>query len=224
MSQPQLVVRQFSAFPPVVKGLLIANVLIFIAQYAGYHWVLTAWFALWPAGTAEVARVGTELVPVPQFHLWQLLTYGFLHGGFAHLFFNLFALWMFGVHLENPWGSRRFAVYYLVCVVGAGLVQLVVVSTHDAPITPTLGASGGVFGVLLAFGMMYPNRIIRLLIPPIPIRAKWFVIIYGALELAFGVTGAVSGVAHFAHLGGMAFGFALITFWRHQVRRRRGAG
>jgi membrane associated rhomboid family serine protease len=216
MSQPppSQHAHRTTAFPPVVKALLIANVAIFALQMAGWFAPLVRWFALWPLGMPEAAEIGGQLVRVPQFHLWQIVTYGFLHGGIGHLFFNLLALWMFGVHIERLWGSRRFAVYYLVCVCGAAIVQLAVLSMHSGSYAPTLGASGGVFGILLAFGMMFPNHIVRLLIPPIPLKAKYFVILYGALELAFGVTGAVSGVAHFAHLGGMLFGFILITYWR----------
>ena len=118
--------------------------------------------------------------------------------------------------MEHTWGPARFAVYYFVCVIGAALVQLLVTSPLVAGGTgaPTLGASGGVFGILLAFGLMFPEQRILLLFPPIPIRAKWFVLIYGIVELVFGVTGTMSGVAHFAHLGGMVFGLALIVWWR----------
>lgn len=196
----------------MIKWLLIANGLGFLAEIYAYETVLLN-FALWPFDTPAQA---------PGFQVWQLLTYGFLHGGFGHLFFNMFGLWMFGRILEQVWGQRRFLIYYLVCVVGAGVIQLLTLmwlSPDQA--YPTLGASGGVFGILLAFGMLFPNARVMLLIPPIPMTAKWLVIGYGALELYFGVTGTQAGVAHFAHLGGMAFGFGLIIYWRNQDRFKR---
>jgi membrane associated rhomboid family serine protease len=129
-----------------------------------------------------------------------------------HILLNMCALWLFGTGLENLWGSRTFAVYYFVCVLGAALTQLLV-QDMTGQYSPTIGASGGVFGVLLAFGLFFPNQVLILLIPPMPIKAKWFVIIYGVVELAFGVTGTEDGVAHFAHLGGMLFGFLLLYYW-----------
>ncbi len=176
--------------------------------------------ALWPLATPEMIRFSDVGVLETGFGPWQLLTYGFLHGGLGHLFFNMFALYMFGLPIEQAWGTKRFVVFYLVCIVGAGLVQLLTAAVTGG-IYPTIGASGGVFGVLLAFGMMYPNQRILLIIPPIPIKAKWFVIGYGLLTLFFGVTGTMSGVAHFAHLGGMLFGLALILYWGRQDYRRR---
>jgi membrane associated rhomboid family serine protease len=157
-------------------------------------------------------QVGNQVLKVPTFWPWQLISYGFLHGSLTHIFFNMFALYLFGLPLEAGWGRSRFALYYLVCLVGAGLVQLVVAST-SAEIYPTVGASGAVFGLLLAYGLRFPNNVIVLLIPPIPIKAKYFVILYGAAELLFGVTGMMPGVAHFAHLGGMLFGLVLLWKW-----------
>jgi len=218
--------RQVAAFPPAVKVLLLANGVVFLAQIGGLHGFLTYWFALWPTALPDLSGVpaGRELLAqFPRFHLWQLLTYGFLHGGPAHLFFNLLALWMFGAQVEQLWGSARFALYYGVCVIGAALVQLLAVALDPQSAGPTIGASGGVFGILLAFGMMFPNRVIVMLFPPIPMKAKWFVLVYGALELYFGVTGAASHVAHFAHLGGMLFGFLLIVYWSRS-RGGRGGG
>ncbi len=198
--------------PPMIKWLLIANGLGFLAEIYAYQPVLLN-FALWPIGSPA---------EVPGFQVWQLFTYGFLHGGFGHLFFNMFGLWMFGRILEQVWGQKRFLIYYLVCVVGAGVIQLLTLMFMSPDqVYPTLGASGGVFGILLAFGMMFPNARVMLLIPPIPMTAKWLVVGYGALELFFGVTGTQAGVAHFAHLGGMAFGFVLITYWRNQDRFKR---
>jgi membrane associated rhomboid family serine protease len=143
---------------------------------------------------------------------WQVVSYGFLHGSFNHLFFNMFAVWMFGTPLERSWGSRRFAVYYGACVVGAAVVQLAV-QLFEGEVYPTVGASGGVFGLLLAYGVMWPENRIFLLFFPVPIKAKWFVLIYGGIELLLGFTRAMPGIAHFAHLGGMIFGAVLLYRW-----------
>ena len=164
-------------------------------------------FALWPFG-----------VPQSPFAPWQLLTYGFLHGGMNHIFFNMFGLWMFGRELERMMGPQRFLIYYLTCVVGAGLVQLIVAGAQGG-LYPTLGASGGVFGILLAYGLTYPNRMVVLLFPPIPMKAKYFVLFYGLLELYLGLSGGAPGVANFAHLGGMLFGFLLLRYWNRRRSR-----
>ena len=206
--------RRFDPFPPVIIGLLLVNGGLFLAQ--GILPELFRLFALWPLEAPAMVMTPDGPMRVPEFHWYQLLTYGFLHGGPFHLFVNLFALWMFGVPLENAWGSRRFALYFLICIAGAGLVQLLVVSA-GGDIHPTIGASGGVFGVLLAFGVTWPNQRLILLFPPIPLKAKWFVLIFGAIELWLGVTGTQAGVAHFAHLGGMLFGGVLLLAWRGRV-------
>jgi membrane associated rhomboid family serine protease len=205
---------RFSVFPPVIKNLLILNGLFFMASLVPTtRELLIDWLALWPLGTPDVVRTAFGIAKVPDFWPWQLITYSFLHGGFGHLFFNMFALWMFGVQIENTWGSRRFAIFYFVCVIGAAISQLIV--SWGVPV-PTLGASGGVFGILLAFGMMFPNQPIYLYFL-FPIKAKWFVIGYGLIELWAGVSGAQPGVANFAHLGGMLFGFLLIQYWRGKL-------
>ena len=197
----------FSQFPPVVKNLLIINGLFFLAQLVGpTDMFLTRWFALWPVTSGL-------------FQVWQLISYGFLHGGFWHIGMNMFALWMFGTQIENTWGSKRFALFYFVCVAGAGMVQLLV-SLIGGGIYPTVGASGGVFGVLLAFGMLFPNQMIVLLFPPIPMKAKYFVVLFGVLELVSAFSGSQPGVANWAHLGGMAFGFFLIQYWRGRLPLR----
>ena len=194
--------------PNIIFFLLIANGLMFVAQQPQFAPQLTLrYLALWSVGTPGV-----------DFYPWQLLTYGFLHGGFTHILFNMWMLWMFGRELELLMGPRRFLVYYLTCVVGAGLVQLLVAYLQGAHY-PTVGASGGVFGILLAFGMAFPNRMILLLIPPIPMKAKYLVMLAGVMELYLGVSGRSPGVANFAHLGGMLFGFLLIHKWRHDARR-----
>ncbi len=210
---------QFSAYPPAIKLIISSCLAVFLLQ-GMMPGVLESVFALWPLGTPELVRTPYGVVQIPQFHIWQLFTYSLLHGGLAHIFFNLFALWMFGAQVENIWGSQRFLTYYVVCVIGAGLVQLLVVTLSVAegqPPIPTVGASGGVFGVLLAFAWMFPEARIMLLIPPIPLKAKVFVPLYAAVELYFGVTGTQSGVAHFAHLGGLFFGWLLIQYWRGRL-------
>lgn len=199
----------------MLRWLLIANGIGFVLKQVFYPQVLL-YFALWPPGDTLV-RTAAGLQQV-SFHFWQLLSYGFLHASLGHIFFNMFGLWMFGRAIEHVWGGRRLLLYYLVCIVGAGLCQLLTVSWLGATTAgPTVGASGGVFGILLAFGMMFPNARVMLLIPPIPMTAKWLVVGYGALELFLGFTGWQPGVAHFAHLGGMAFGLVLILYWRHQA-------
>lgn len=197
--------RPTSTIPNVIFGLLIANGLVFALQQMNAEFMFIN-FALWPA---------TE--PRSPFMPWQLLTYGFLHGNTTHIFFNMFGLWMFGRDLEQFMGSRRFLTYFMVCVAGAGIVQLIVAGMQGG-LYPTVGASGGVFGILLAYGLTFPNRIVVPLFPPIPMRAITFVFIYGLLELYLGVSGGAPGVANFAHLGGMLFGFLLIRYWRRQRR------
>jgi membrane associated rhomboid family serine protease len=209
--------------PPVCRALLISNVLVFLLQSVAETLFIP--FMLWPLGDFPLGYHEGELLSVG-FLPWQLVSYGFLHGSLMHLFFNMFALLMFGSEIERYWGAQRFAIYYFTCLVGAGVVQLVVATMAvqgGSPPYPTLGASGGMFGLLLAFGMMFPNRRVLLLIPPIPMKASTLVIAYGALELMMGVMRTQSGVAHFAHLGGMAFGFFLIQYWRGRWPfRRRG--
>lgn len=203
-----------STVPPMVKWLLIANGIGFLLRMIEPGFVL-AHFALWPVGSYPAAA--EQGIVQVGFEPWQLLSYGFLHAGFGHLFFNMFGLWMFGRVIELAWGQWRFLAYYGVCIVGAGLMQIATLYFVESDsVAPTIGASGALFGILLAFGVMFPNARVMLLIPPIPMTAKWFVVGYGALELFFGVTGTQAGVAHFAHLGGMAFGAVLLFYWwRH---------
>ena len=204
---------------PVAKALLIINGVVFVLQLLTSNAPFYP-FMLWPVGGADAG--GLSFMP------WQLLTYGFLHGSPAHLIFNMLALLLFGPQLEYTWGPKRFLAFYLVCVVGAGLCQLGVVSwalAQGGRPYPTLGASGGVFGLLLAYGMLFPNQRLMLLFPPIPMRARTLVIVYGVIELVLGISGTRSGVAHFAHLGGMLFGWLLIQHWRGRPPfKRRGGG
>lgn len=200
-----------SRLPPVTKALLIANIAVFLLQLQ-FDAVLRDWFALWPL----VPEVGLS-AQQDGFMPWQLLTYAFLHGDPMHLIFNMLALVMFGAQLEQVWGERRYLIYFTVCVVGAGLCQLALASASVAQggdIYSTLGASGGVFGLLLGYGVLFPNQRVMLLIPPIPMKARTLVIVYGVIALLLGFTGLQPGVAHFAHLGGMLFGWLLIRYWR----------
>ncbi len=207
----------FANLPPVTRALLVANVLAFGLQaMAGELAMLD--FMLWPLGRFGLGMAG-GLPVTAGFEPWQLVSYGFLHGGLAHLAFNMLALVMFGAGIEHALGPRRFALYYFTTVIGAGLVQLLVATLavqQGEPPYPTVGASGGVFGVLLAYGLLFPNHRVMLLIPPIPMRAITLVVVYGALELALGIFARNSGVAHFAHLGGMLFGFGLLQYWRRR--------
>lgn len=207
-----------SLLPPVVKILLISNVAIFVMQfYLGFGNDLIVHAALWPV---DLSDSYSSMQQRPQFQLYQLVTYAFLHGSLLHIMLNMYALWLFGSRMENEWGSRKFTIYYFVCVIGAGLVQLLVTAL-SGNYYPTVGASGGVFGLLLAFGMFFPNEVLMLIFPPIALKAKWFVLIYAAIELWAGVSGSQSGVAHFAHLGGMLFGLLLIIFWHKNRSRSR---
>ena len=215
----------FSVLPTVVKNLVIINVLFFLATIAA----------------ETVLRVdlsdylGLHYIGASDFQPYQLVTYMFMHGSFGHLFFNMFALWMFGNTLERIWGPNRFLLFYFVCGIGAGLAQELVqyiqylttlqgydnvriAANHIIPMSEylnmltTVGASGAVYGILLAFGMMFPNSTIYIYFA-IPLKAKWFVLIYGVIELFAGFT-SVDNVAHFAHVGGMLFGLILILYWK----------
>ena len=178
---------------PVSFGIIILCAIIFLTRFQ------PAELALWPLESGF-------------FSPWQLISYAFLHGNFNHLFFNMFAVWMFGTPLERVWGTKRFVSYYAICVIGAGVMQLAV-QLFEGGIYPTIGASGGVFGLLLAYGVMWPDNRIFLIFFPVPIKAKWFVLIYGGIELLLGFSRAMPGIAHFAHLGGMIFGAVLLYRW-----------
>lgn len=185
--------------PPVTQALLLINVGVFCAQFLLPF--LPALFALWPWGHG--------------FLPWQVVSYGFLHdpSNFFHLFFNMLGLWMFGSELERLWGTKRYLQFYFASIVTAGFTQLALAAILGSG-NPTVGASGGLFGLLLAYGMTFPNRTIMPLFPPIPMKAKVFVAVFGALELLLGVMDPRSGVAHFAHLGGMVGGFLMLQYWR----------
>lgn len=197
------------SLPPVSAAIIALNVLVYMANVSLGDGPFLP-FALWPPG---LESIGGE-----PFEPWQLITYAFLHGSPTHLFFNMFALFMFGFEIERLLGAVRYIVYYFTCVLGAAVAQLLVFHFSHGPSGPVIGASGGVFGVLLACGMAFPHRRVVLLFPPIPMPMWVFVTLYGVLELILGVTGTQQGVAHFAHLGGMAAGFILIQLWRSRAR------
>jgi membrane associated rhomboid family serine protease len=187
--------------PPVTQSLLVTNIAVYLLGGLGV--LPLDEFALWPPGGFE-----------SHFAPWQLVTYAFLHGGLAHIFFNMLGLYMFGSEVERLFGSRFFLLYYFGCVVSAALTHLAVTGWMGAPPYPMVGASGGVYGLLLAFGVYFPHRRVLLLFPPIPLPARVFVILFAALELVFGVTGTAAGIAHFAHLGGMIGGWLMIQYRR----------
>lgn len=220
----------FRNIPIVTRNLLIINVLVYllasVVELGGKS--LTDWGAL-------------HFFMASDFHVYQFITYQFLHGGFTHLFFNMFALWMFGCVIENVWGPKKFIFYYIFCGIGAGLCQEMVqyisfaadglTSLDPAQVlnvngqrlmtvdqimnlSSTIGASGAVYGILLAFGMTFPNERIFIFPLPIPIKAKWFVAIYAIIEFVSAMSSVGDGVAHMAHIGGMLFGFLLILYWR----------
>lgn len=188
--------------PPLTRNLLIANIGVFVLQML-LGGSIVAWFALWPLDSG-------------MFMPWQMASYAFLHGSLMHLAFNMYGVWMFGGELERVWGSRRLGVFYAASVFTAALAQLLVTGMTGS-MAPTVGASGGLFGLLMGFAMVFPQRRITPLLPPIPMPAWVFVMLYGAIELTLGVTGNASGIAHFAHLGGLLGGWLVIRYWRGQM-------
>jgi membrane associated rhomboid family serine protease len=188
------------SLPPATQALLLANVAVFFLERL-IGGAMLGPLALWPIGSGH-------------FFPWQVVSYSFLHGSFEHLFFNMLGLWMFGSELEQVWGQKRYVQFYTASVLAAALTQMVFTALVPT-LVPTIGASGGLYGLLLAFAMIFPNRII-LLFFVIPMKAKWLVLLYGVLELYQGVYIMNSGVAHFAHLGGMAGGLLMIRYWRRQ--------
>jgi membrane associated rhomboid family serine protease len=235
--------RGFFGLPPLVKNIIMINVLMLLASYATSSVM----------GIDLNSRLGLYFPKSDSFQPYQILTHMFMHGGLWHLFFNMYALFIFGQVLEGVWGPKRFLIYYMVTGLGAAFIHELVIGIEYTRLmnlidpeqlrlvlnegeallmegkvftdpvmkdlqlllnTPTVGASGAVFGILLAFGMLFPNTQLMLLIPPIPIRAKYFVMIYGGIELYLAVTQPGSNIAHAAHLGGMLFGYILIKYWK----------
>jgi len=196
----------FDRISPTNRAIILANVGVFLLQMV----------------VPEYRLITFELLPLQTglFRPWQLLTYGFMHGSWLHIFFNMFAVFMFGSEVERLFGARRYLIYYLTCIVGAAAMHLIVLYVaSDLPLAPVVGASGGVFGLLLAFGMAYPRRELIIFPIPVPIQAWLAVTLYGGMELFLGVTRTASGIAHFAHLGGMATGFVMIRYWQAQRKR-----
>ena len=209
-----------SSVPTAVKNLIIINVLVMIMTALNEDFMYEKFALFYPTS--------------PFFHWWQPVTHMFMHGGFWHLFFNMYTLWIFGSQLERIWGARKFLVFYFVTGLGAALVHTGVewlqmqnwlaeaaagsyaaqVSIHTLKMTPTVGASGAIYGVLMGYAMLYPDAVMALVFPPIAMKAKWFVLIFGAIELMTGVTGMGGNIAHFAHLGGLIFGYLLMMYWK----------
>jgi len=233
----------YLSFPPVVKNIILINVLMLLVDFAAKS----------VFGVDLTMVLGLYFPKSDQFMPVQIVTHMFMHGGFWHIFFNMYALYIFGQVLENVWGPKRFFIYYIICGLGAALTHETVIAFQYSQLaqsldpdslqtvinegtalfrerqlftdpdmqklqlllnTPTVGASGAVFGILLAFGVLFPNTQLMLLFPPIPIKAKYFVLIYGGIELYMAVTQPGSNIAHAAHLGGMLFGYILIRYWR----------
>ena len=206
--------------PPVTRNLIIINIIVFIATLINREFMTTEFAAFYPTS--------------PFFHWWQVLTHMFMHGGFWHILFNRYTLWLFGSVVENIIGSKKFVLFYFVCGLGAvglhfGVEYLQLQSYMEGvalgnsaaidninaiKFTPTVGASGAIYGVLIGYAMLFPSSKMTLLFPPVTLSAKWMVIIFAGIELLTGVTGKVTGVAHFAHLGGMLIGWLMILFWR----------
>ena len=210
--------------PPVVKNLIVINVLMYLITAITGNFMYENFALFYFKSTF--------------FKPYQLVTHMFMHGGFTHILFNMYTLYIFGCVLERVWGSQKFLFYYFVTGIGAALLHMGVMylqlrgyiadfnagdmfaqsSIQSILVTPTVGASGAIYGLLLAYGMLFPDNIMQLIFPPVALKAKWFVIIFGALELLLGLSGRGGNVAHFAHLGGMIFGFFLILYWKKNNR------
>ena len=213
-----------SSIPPAIKNIIIINVLVMIMTALNEQYMIANFALFYPTS--------------PFFKPWQIITHMFMHGGFWHIFFNMYTLFIFGTVLERIWGTKKFLVFYFVTGIGAALlhtgVQFIEAQVYMSQIadgsqqaaaayqalkyTPTVGASGAIYGVLLGYGMLFPNDVLQLLFPPVALKAKWFVLIFAGIELLTGVFGTHDGVAHFAHLGGMLFGWLMILYWRKKNR------
>lgn len=207
-----------SNISPVVKNLLIINIIMYLATVL--------------IGDSMYEKFSLFYFSSPLFKPYQLVSHMFMHGSFTHIFFNMYTLFIFGNVLERVWGGQKFLFYYFVTGIGAALLHLGVaylqlqgyisngnfMGVQSIMLTPTVGASGAIYGLLLAYGMLFPNNIMQLIFPPVALKAKWFVIIFGALELLLGLSGRGGNIAHFAHLGGMIFGYFLIMYWKKNNR------
>ena len=210
----------FGSIPPAIKNIIIINVLVMVMITLKENWMITNFALFYPSS--------------PFFKPWQIVTHMFMHGGFWHIFFNMYTLFIFGCVLERMWGPKKFLLFYFVTGLGAALlhtgVQAVemqvymsqaaegsvsaVQAVHALKMTPTVGASGAIYGVLIGYAMLFPDSVLTLIFPPVSLKAKWFVIIFAVIELVTGIFGMGGGVAHFAHLGGMLFGWLLIMYWK----------
>ena len=210
----------FSNIPVATKNIIIINILIMIMTSLNGDFMYEKFALFYPTS--------------PFFHWWQPVTHMFMHGGFWHLFFNMYTLYIFGRVLEERWGAKKFLVFYFVTGLGAALVHTGVewlqvlhwmnqvaegsyvaqAKIHALKMTPTVGASGAIYGVLMGFAMLYPDAVMSLIFPPVSMKAKWFVLVFAAIELLTGVTGIGGGIAHFAHLGGLIFGYLLLLYWK----------
>lgn len=213
--------RLWEQLPPVTRNLVAINLIVWLADavLARIGLIdLTSWFGLFSLRYSAFHGAGS-------FHIWQLVTYMFMHAGFDHFFFNMFAVLMFGTVIEREWGSEKYLTYYLTCGVGAGLVQLLMWWLFYPGAAVTVGASGAVFGILLAFAWLFPEQKMFLLFVPIPISSRVFVGLYALVELFSGVAHFQGdSVAHFAHLGGMLFGYLLIKYWQEKNNKKNGGG
>lgn len=209
-----------SNIPTAVKNIIIINIMIMIMTSLNEEFMVEKFALFYPTS--------------PFFHWWQPMTHMFMHGGFWHLFFNMYTLYIFGSVLERVWGPKKFLIFYFVTGLGAAAIHTGVewiqmqgwlaqaaegshsalMAIHSLKMTPTVGASGAIYGVLMGYAMLYPDSILTLIFPPISLKAKWFVLIFAAIELLTGVTGTGGGIAHFAHLGGLIFGYILIRVWK----------
>ena len=214
----------FSNVPVAVKNIILINILVYLLTLFTGNFMYEK-FALFYVGS-------------PFFHWWQPITHMFMHGGFFHIFFNMYTLLIFGCALERIWGAKKYLLFYFVTGIGAALLHTGVMALQAEHFlelaesgdmmaadsywrlmaTPTVGASGAIYGVLLGYGMLFPNDVLQLLFPPVALKAKWFVLIFAVIELATGVFGTKDGVAHFAHLGGMLFGLIMILYWKKKNR------
>lgn len=212
-----------SSLPPAIKNIIIINILVMVMMELKELFMLEHFALFYPTS--------------PFFKFWQPVTYMFLHGGWFHLFFNMYSLLIFGSVLERVWGTKKFILFYFVTGIGAAVfhigvqwaqmhlmmstagpehVQSVLSSIQALKCTPTVGASGAIYGILMGYAMLYPDSVLTLIFPPVSLKAKWFVLIFAGIELLMGVFGTSDGVAHFAHLGGLVFGFVLIMIWKRR--------
>ncbi|MDE5956037.1 MAG: rhomboid family intramembrane serine protease [Bacteroidales bacterium] len=217
-----------SNVPAAVRNIILINALVMVMTFLNEDFMIRTFALFYPTSWF--------------FKPWQCITHMFMHGGFWHLFFNMYTLFIFGSVLERVWGAKKFLLFYFVTGIGAALVHTGVEwlqmshwineaaegsaaaaqAIHNLKMTPTVGASGAIYGVLMGYAMLYPDSVLTLIFPPISMKAKWFVLIFGAIELLTGITGTGGGIAHFAHLGGLIFGFLLMVFWkkRHTLYSR----